>query len=97
MYYYYYYYLRVIRLYCICKIVPLAYLVVETWARGQCDIKYRVPRASVFYMSYCPSVHVLTSIAFVANTLYTVADALYIIKIALYRTFSMVTDVIYTY
>ena len=28
------------------------------------------PRASVFYMSYCPSVRVLTSIASVANTLY---------------------------
>ena len=28
------------------------------------------PRASVFYMSYCPSVHVLTSIASVANASY---------------------------
>ena len=34
--------------------------------------KREAPRVSVFYMSYsvCPSVHVLTSIASVANALY---------------------------
>ena len=35
---------------------------------------YKIPSpedgASAFYMSYCPSVHVLTSIASVANALY---------------------------
>ena len=54
-------------------------LVVKTWARGQCDIiKYRVPRASV---------HVLTSIASIAN-------ALYIIKLLNNSTVSMVTGAI---
>ena len=43
--------------------------------------------ASVFYMSYCPSVHVLTSIA-------SVASALYIIKLLYNSTVSMVTDAI---
>ena len=41
-------------------------------------------------MSYCPSVHVLTSIASVAN-------ALYIIKLLYNSTVSMVTDAIYMY
>ena len=45
-------------------------------------------RASVFFMSYCPSVHVLTSIASVAN-------ALYIIKLLYNSTVSMVMDAIY--
>ena len=47
----------------------------------------KCPRASVFYMTYCPSVHVLTSIASVAN-------ALYIIKLLYNSTVSMVTDAI---
>ena len=38
--------------------------------RAVWHIKYRVPRVSVFNMSYYPSVLVLTSIAFVANSLY---------------------------
>ena len=65
------------------------YLAVKTLARGQYDIKYQVPRASVF-MSYCPSVHVLTSIASIAN-------ALYIIKLLYNSTVSMVMDAILCY
>ena len=65
-------------------------LVVKTWARGHYDIKYRVPRASVFYMSYCPSIHVLTGIASIAN-------ALYIIKLLYKSTISMVMDAILLY
>ena len=41
-------------------------------------------------MSYCPSVHVLTSIASVAN-------ALYIMKLLYNSTASMVTDAIHSY
>ena len=67
----------------------VSYLVVKAWARGQYDIKYRVLRASVFYLSYCPSAHVLTSIA-------SVASALYIIKLLYNGTDSMVTDAIET-
>ena len=64
------------------------------------------PRDSILYMSYCPSVHVLTSIVSVANTLYcckhfillltlyTVANALYIIKLLYDSTVFMVTDTI---
>ena len=63
-------------------------------------MKYQVPRASVFYMSYCPSVHVLTSIASVdtihpsTRDTYTVASALYILKLFYNSTVSMVTDAI---
>ena len=46
--------------------------------------------ASVIYMSYCPSVHVITSIASIANTLC-------ITKLLYNSTVSMVTDAIYTY
>ena len=48
---------------------------------------YKISRASVFYMSYCLSVRVLTSMASVAN-------ALYIIKLLYNNTVSMVTDAI---
>ena len=48
------------------------------------------PRASVFYMSYCPSVHVLTNIASVAN-------ALYIIKLLYNSAVSMGKDAIRSY
>ena len=41
---------------------------------------------SVFYMPYCPSVHVLTGIAYIANTLY-------ITKMLDNSTISKVTDV----
>ena len=44
-------------------------------------------RTSVYHMSYCPSVHVLTSIA-------SVASALYIIKLLYNITVSMETDAI---
>ena len=44
-------------------------------------------RASVFYMPYCLSAHVLTSIASVANTLY-------IIKLLYNSTVSMATNTI---
>ena len=47
-----------------------------------------ISRASVFYMSYCSSVHILTSIASIAN-------ALYIIKLLYNSTVSMVTDAIH--
>ena len=47
-------------------------------------------RASVFYVSYCPSVHVLASIASLAN-------ALCIIKLLYNSTVSMVMDAICTY
>ena len=45
------------------------------------------PMASVFYMSCCLSVHVLTSIALIAK-------ALYVIKLLYNSTASMVTDAI---
>ena len=41
-------------------------------------------------MSYCPSVHVLTGIASIAN-------ALYIMKLLYNSTVSMVTDAIHSY
>ena len=44
---------------------------------------YKIPRASVFYISYSLSVYVLTSIASVANNLY--------IKLLYNSTVSMVT------
>ena len=49
-------------------------------------------RASIFYMSYCPSAHVLISIESVANVSYNV-----IIKLLYNSTVSMVTDVIHNY
>ena len=66
-----------------------SYLVVKTWAQWHYDIKILSPkvvkaRGRVYFMSYCPSVHVLTSIASIAN-------ALYIIKLLYDSTFSMVT------
>ena len=62
---------------------------VKTWVQGQYDIKYQVPRVSVFFMSFYSSVHVLTSIASIAN-------ALYIIKLLYNSTVSMVMDAIDT-
>ena len=82
----------------------------ETWARGQYDIHKilnpegaKCPRVSV--LSYCLSVHILTSIASVdithihfnyiqlsAKYNCTAAKALYIIKLLYNSTVSMATD-----
>ena len=55
---------------------------------------YKIPRASVLYiyMSYCPSVHVLTSMASVTNASYNV-----LIKLLDINNVSMVTDAILLY
>ena len=67
------------------------YLVVKTWAQGQYDIPSpegtKCPRASVFYISCRPSVHVLTIIASVANAL-CIREMLY------NSTVSMIMDAI---